>query len=164
MPLGIDFTQILLHFFNVIILFVGLYILLYAPVKAFMQKRSDYYADLEKDTKAALEEAKAKKAEYEEKLAAADQEIEEKRKAANSEIAAMKREQNEAAREEARKILESARENGEKQKMMIISGAREDITHMIEEATRKVMAGEESADPYEDFIRNAERSRANGHK
>ena len=164
MPLGIDFTQILLHFFNVIILFVGLYILLYAPVKAFMQKRSDYYADLEKDTKAALEEAKAKKAEYEEKLAAADQEIEEKRKAANSEIAAMKREQNEAAREEARKILESARENGEKQKLMIISGAREDITHMIEEATRKVMAGEASADPYEDFIRNAERSRANGHK
>ena len=50
MPLGIDFTQILLHFFNVIILFVGLYILLYAPVKAFMQKRSDYYADLEKNT------------------------------------------------------------------------------------------------------------------
>ncbi len=164
MPLGIDFTQILLHLFNVIILFVGLYILLYAPVKAFMQKRSDYYADLEKDTKAALEEANAKKAEYEEKLAAADQEIEEKRKAANSEIAAMKREQSEAAKEEARKILETARENGEKQKMMIISGAREDITHMIEEATRKVMAGETSADPYEDFIRNAERSRANGHK
>ena len=164
MPLGIDFTQILLHFFNVIILFVGLYILLYAPVKAFMQKRSDYYADLEKDTKAAPEEANAKKAEYEEKLAAVEQEIEEQRKAANSEIAAMKREQSEAAKEEARKILESARENGEKQKMMIISGAREDITHMIEEATRKVMAGEESADPYEDFIRNAERSRANGHK
>ena len=93
-----------------------------------------------------------------------EQEIEEQRKAANSEIAAMKREQSEAAKEEARKILESARENGEKQKMMIISGAREDITHMIEEATRKVMAGEASADPYEDFIRNAERSRANGHK
>ena len=164
MPLGIDFTQILLHLFNVIILFVGLYILLYAPVKAFMQKRSDYYADLEKDTKAALEEANAKKAEYEEKLAAVEQEIEEQRKAANSEIAAMKREQSEAAKEEARKILESARENGEKQKMMIISGAREDITHMIEEATRKVMAGEASADPYEDFIRNVERSRANGHK
>ena len=164
MPLGIDFTQILLHLFDVIILFVGLYILLYAPVKAFMQKRSDYYADLEKDTKAALEEANAKKAEYEEKLAAVEQEIEEQRKAANSEIAAMKREQSEAAKEEARKILESARENGEKQKLMIISGAREDITHMIEEATRKVMAGEASADPYEDFIRNAERSRANGHK
>jgi F-type H+-transporting ATPase subunit b len=164
MPLGIDFTQILLHLFNVIILFVGLYILLYAPVKAFMQKRSDYYTDLEKDTKAALEEANAKKAEYEEKLAAVEQEIEEQRKAANSEIAAMKREQSEAAKEEARKILESARENGEKQKLMIISGAREDITHMIEEATRKVMAGEASADPYEDFIRNAERSRANGHK
>ena len=162
MPLGIDFTQILLHLFNVIILFVGLYILLYAPVKAFMQKRSDYYADLEKDTKAALEEANAKKAEYEEKLAAVEQEIEEQRKAANSEIAAMKREQSEAAKEEARKILESARENGEKQKLMIISGAREDITHMIEEATRKVMAGEASADPYEDFIRNAERRRSNG--
>ena len=92
------------------------------------------------------------------------QEIEEKRKAANNEIAAMKREQSEAAREEARKILESARENGEKQKMMIISGAREDIAHMIEEAARKVMAGEETGDPYEDFLRNAERSHANGHK
>ena len=164
MPLGIDFTQILLHLFNVTILFVGLYILLYAPVKAFMQKRSDQYADMEKQTKEALEEAQAKKAEYEEKLAAAEQEIEEQRKAANAEIAAMKREQSEAAKEEARKILESARENGERQKMMINGGAREDITHMIEEATRKVMAGEDAADPYEEFIRNAERSHTNGNK
>ena len=164
MPLGIDFTQILLHFFNVTILFVGLYILLYAPVKAFMQKRSDYYAGLDKEAKQALEDANAKKAAYEEKLAAAEAEIEEQRKAANAEIAAMKREQSEAAKAEAKKILESAREKGEKQRQQIVSGAREDISHMIEEAARKVMAGEEAGDPYEDFVRNAERSRANGHK
>ncbi|MBR1472301.1 MAG: ATP synthase F0 subunit B [Lachnospiraceae bacterium] len=163
MPLGIDFTQILLHFFNVIILFVGLYVLLYAPVKKFMAKRSDYYADLDSKTKQALEEAEAKKAAYDEKLAAAEKEIEEQRKAANDEISALKKEQTEAARAEAKKIVADAREKAEKQRALIVSGAKEDISRMIETAARKVMAGEASGDPYEDFIRDAERSRANGH-
>ena len=48
MPLNINFQQILLHMFNFVILAFGLYMLLYKPVVAFMKKREDHFADLEK--------------------------------------------------------------------------------------------------------------------
>ena len=43
MPLNIDFQQIFLHLFNFIILALGLYLLLYRPVVAFMDKRQAHY-------------------------------------------------------------------------------------------------------------------------
>ena len=42
-PLNIDWQQILLHLLNFVILAGGLYLLLYQPVKAFMEKRQAYY-------------------------------------------------------------------------------------------------------------------------
>ena len=41
-PLNVDWQQILLHLFNFIILFGGLWLLLYKPVKNFMAKREVY--------------------------------------------------------------------------------------------------------------------------
>ena len=46
-PLNIDWQQILLHFFNFSILVGGLYLLLFKPVKSFMEKREKHYADME---------------------------------------------------------------------------------------------------------------------
>ena len=43
LPLNIDVQQILLHFFNFAILFVGLYLILYKPVKDFMDNRTAKY-------------------------------------------------------------------------------------------------------------------------
>ena len=54
-PLNIDWQQILLHFFNFSILVGGLYLLLFKPVKSFMEKREKHYADME----AAAKEAEA---------------------------------------------------------------------------------------------------------
>ena len=45
MPLNIDWQQILLHLLNFLILFAGLYFILYKPVKKFMKKRADGYAE-----------------------------------------------------------------------------------------------------------------------
>ena len=59
-PLNIDWQQILLHMFNLIILTGGLYFLLYQPVTAFMKKRQEYYAGLEADAQAKLQEAEQK--------------------------------------------------------------------------------------------------------
>ena len=53
-PLNIDWQQILLHLFNFLILFGGLYLLLYRPVKAFMDKRTAYYADMDAEAKRKL--------------------------------------------------------------------------------------------------------------
>ena len=50
-PLNIDWQQILLHLLNFVILAGGLYLLLYKPVKTFMEKRQQYYQ--EQDAKAA---------------------------------------------------------------------------------------------------------------
>ena len=46
-PLNIDWQQILLHLFNFSILAGGLYLLLFKPVKNFMDKRAKHYADME---------------------------------------------------------------------------------------------------------------------
>ena len=58
-PLNIDWQQILLHLLNFVILAGGLYLLLYKPVKAFMEKRQQYYQ--EQDAKAAKTLADAEK-------------------------------------------------------------------------------------------------------
>ena len=43
MPLNIDFQQVLLHMLNFVILFGGMYFILYGPVKKFMDARTEEY-------------------------------------------------------------------------------------------------------------------------
>ena len=69
MPLNIDWQQILLHLFNFVILFGMLYFLLYAPVKKFMDKRTEYYKNMDDEAKNKLLKADELKNEYVEKLA-----------------------------------------------------------------------------------------------
>ena len=57
LPLNVDLQQILLHLFNVVLLFGILYFLLYKPIKDFMNKRTQYYKDMDDKAKADLEEA-----------------------------------------------------------------------------------------------------------
>ena len=67
-PLNIDWQQILLHAFNLVILAGGLYFLLYKPVTAFMEKRQAYYAGLEADAQEKLRAAEQKEQEADERL------------------------------------------------------------------------------------------------
>ena len=53
-PLNIDFQQILLHLLNFAILGGGLYLLLYKPVKQFMEKREAYYRQEHDDAETCL--------------------------------------------------------------------------------------------------------------
>ena len=57
MPLNIDFQQILLHWMNLAILTWGLYVLLYKPVKQFMDKREAHYQELERQAADKLAQA-----------------------------------------------------------------------------------------------------------
>ena len=75
MPLNIDFQQILLHMFNVVLLFGILYLLLYKPVKDFMDKRVKEYADMDAEAKEALGKAKQEQETYEQKLQSVYKEI-----------------------------------------------------------------------------------------
>ena len=162
LPLGIDFVQVLLHLFNVVILFAGLYILLYAPVKAFMDKRQEYFRSLKEDAEKAKQEAEEQKAAYDQKLKDAEVEIAAGKKAAEKELDEIRKQTRDAAKAEARELLEDTRRQAERERRAIISGAREDISRMIEEAARKVMQGEDAGDPYEEFLKDAERNHNNG--
>lgn len=162
MPLGIDFVQILLHFFNVVILFGGLYILLYAPVKKFMDARTKQLRELFEDTEQAREKAEAKEAEYTEKIKKAEEEIAQQKKDAAKELEEMKKRQTAEARAEAKQILSDAREQGERERKAIVSGAKEDIAGMIEETARKLIGDGSEGDPYDSFVKEAERSRSDG--
>ena len=59
MPLNIDFQQILLHMLNFVILFAGLSLLLYTPVRRFLQKRRDTIASKEAELAASEKEQNA---------------------------------------------------------------------------------------------------------
>ncbi|MBR4439107.1 MAG: hypothetical protein IKS88_00720, partial [Clostridia bacterium] len=57
LPLNIDLQQILLHMLNFVILFGGLYFILYKPVKKFMDSRASRYAEKEAEAERKLRDA-----------------------------------------------------------------------------------------------------------
>ncbi|MBR3042477.1 MAG: ATP synthase F0 subunit B [Eubacterium sp.] len=158
MPLGIDFTQIFLHMFNVVLLFGGLYIILYAPVKKIMQDRENHYKEMDESAKNKLAEAEQKNAEYEEKLKNVEVEISQQKKKASLDIANMRSNAEAEARDAAGKILEDAKRDAENQRKAIVASAKKDITEMVEEATRKVVLASNTSEAYDMFLDNAERS------
>ena len=108
MPLNIDWQQILLHLLNFVILFAGLWLLLYKPVRKFMQKRREEYENKDAETERKKSEAEQLRAQYEQKLADADAEIEAKRLDAKKEMDAYAALRKNAAQEEADAIVKEA--------------------------------------------------------
>lgn len=153
MPLNIDIQQILLHMFNFIILGGGLYLLLYKPVKDFMDKRVESYEKMEKDARLILQEAEDKKIEYEEKIAGVENEIKEMRSVAQREIDTITESQIESAKKEADQIIKVAKINSEREKQKAIDEAKEEITKLAIDATRKLVKKEE--DSYRSFVEAA---------
>ena len=131
MPLNIDWQQILLHLLNFTILAFGLYFLLYRPVRAYMKKREDAYAEREEKTKKALDEAERKESEYKEKFASAEEEV-------NGEKSRMLAE----AQEEHDRLIESA---------------NEDIADIVGSMTEKLVLKASTDEAYEQFLSAAER-------
>ena len=68
LPLNIDIQQVLLHLLNFVILFAGLYFILYKPVRKFMDAREEHFKKLEEEAKGKVEEGEKAKEEYEQKL------------------------------------------------------------------------------------------------
>ncbi len=155
-PLNIDWQQILLHLFNFLILAGGLYLLLYKPVKGFMEKRLDYYAKMD-------EEAKAEKAAAEEEKAQYDQKLED----AEAEIADMKRKGMASAREAADKYMEEAKNEkkdllikaqaeAQAEREKILTKANAEIETMVSAAIDKMLAADGN-DPLDNFLDKAEK-------
>ncbi len=156
-PLNIDWQQILLHLLNFVILFAGLYLLLYKPVKAFMQKRKAHYEEMEKTATEKNAAADRAKTEYEGKLASADHEIEEKRAAAKKELDGYEQMRKNAAEEEADAILAEARKKAAEEKRHAIRSARREISALVSSATEKLVLKETAHEAYDQFLNVVEK-------
>ncbi|MCF0106357.1 MAG: ATP synthase F0 subunit B [Holdemanella sp.] len=150
MPLNIDIQQILLHMFNFIILGGGLYILLYKPVKDFMDQREAYFRDLEAKSVESQAAAQETKDNYDAMIKDIQVQADEIKKKAIQEAEASAQATVSKAKEEADSILSAARLNANKEKQKALDEAKDDITNMAIEAVKKLM--NEKQNPYDTFI------------
>ena len=162
MPLNIDWQQILLHLLNFLILAVGLYLLLYKPVKAFMKKREDSYAEREKKTEEALRDAEKSRSEYEDKLARADEEIADIRKQASAEIETVKAANLRDPQSEAETIVAAAHDKARKEHDRMIAELGSDIRDLVNDMAEKAVMSPGVDDAYEKFLQEAEKEEEDG--
>ena len=151
-PLNIDWQQILLHLFA--ILAGGLYLLLFKPVKAFMEKRESYYQNMDSEAKQKLQDAEALKDSYTRQLDSAAQEIAQKKADAQKAIEASRSEQLKAAKDEADRILQAARANTEREHDKMLRDAQKEMADLAVTAAEKLLLKGEGS-PYEQFLNAA---------
>lgn len=141
-PLNIDWQQILLHLLNFAILFFGLYMLLYKPVKAFMDKREETIKKMNDEAKEKLDLASS----YEEKVKSRLSGIEEEAKKEKVKMLDETRKEIDLklseAKKEADKIIEDAKVSGENEKQKIINSAGKDIVELATSAAYKILEEE----------------------
>ena len=165
-PLNIDITQILLHLLNFVILAGALTLILYKPVKKFIDERRAHYEKLEQDNEEAAKRCEELKKEYEEKLKEADVIVAERQREAEREIAKNAGRYVEEAQKKAEAIVKAAEEEAEARKEHILESAQTEIGELVISATQKLM--NRTADPaadtalYDEFIRTANETLSDG--
>jgi len=161
MPLNIDFQQIFLHLFNFVLLFAILYFLLYKPVKQFMERRTEYYKQLDTQANDHLADAEKAKAEYADRLAAVDSEIAAAKDKARREQDAVNALKKKQAEDEAAKIIANARTAAERERAKILKDAQNEIAEMVTNAAQKVVMGGTTSDAFDEFLATAQRGESN---
>lgn len=154
MPLNIDIQQILLHMLNFVILFAVMYFVLYKPVKAFIDKRDEYFRELEDKAKKDLDEAAAAKDEYEEKLRGAAEEIRTMKAEAQKDSREDADKIRSDAKKEAKEILNVAKLKAEHDTEVMIKNANSEICELAQQAAGKFVI-ENTSDAYDSFIESA---------
>lgn len=155
-PLNIDWQQILLHLFNFAILGGGLYLLLYRPVKAFMDQRQAYYQNLHQEAEQVKEQAEQMKADYQSKMSQVEKTIAQRQADAEQELEQLRAQRVAAAKQEAEEILSKAQESARREKAEVLAKASKELVDMAVTAAEKIALGSEG-DPYEQFLNLAER-------
>lgn len=159
LPLNIDWQQIMLHLFNFVILTGGLYILLYKPVKNFMDKRLEYFAAMDDAAQKNQDKTIEMKREYEKKLESAQEEISKMKSEAAAAAQAAADRQITEAKEESDRIVRDARARAEAEHDRIMTNARAEVVELAREAARKILSEE---DIYSEFVRSTEQEEQDG--
>lgn len=155
-PLNIDWQQILLHLLNFVILAGGLYLLLYGPVKKFMDARQEHYHEMAKLAQEKLEEAANLKNRYEKQLQESEVEIGKLKAQAvveANEAAKLKLTQ---AEEQRRELLERAKKEAQAEKDRILQQANGEIEGIISTAIDNLLVSK-TGNAIDDFLDQVER-------
>ena len=155
MPLNIDWQQILLHAFNLVLLFTILYFLLYKPCKKFMDGRAQYYKDLDEKAKNTVEEGKLLQKTYEEKLQNAEKEAAALRVKAQKEADAAGERVLDEAKTAAAAILETAKAEAAREQSRMVAEAQKEISEMVSDATAKIVFPDTKS-AYDSFLNEVE--------
>ncbi len=164
MPLNIDLVQVLLHLLNFVILAGGLTLLLYNPIRSFLEKRAAAFAEQEEKNRRDAEENARRSAELDMQKEAAEKEIAEARMKSEQETADAAKAYLDASRAEAAAILQKAEHDAEKRKEHILDSAQTEIGELVIGAAQKLLV--ETATPeqtqalYDAFLDNSEQAQA----
>ena len=168
MPLNIDFTQVLLHMLNFVILAGALGFLLFKPITKFMADRQKYFEDLAKENEEAAKTNADMKAEYEQKLEEAKAEIADMHRNAEKEAAETAKEYIDSAHQKANAIIAAAETEAEKRKESILDSAQAEISELVLSATQKLLSDtvtpERNSALYDEFIRRTGKTVADERK
>jgi F-type H+-transporting ATPase subunit b len=134
----------------------GLYLLLYRPVKQFMEQRQAYYQNIHQEAQQVKEQADQMKAEYQEKMSQVEKAIAQRQADAEQELEQLRSQQVADAKQEAEEILAKAQENAQREKTEMISKASKELVDIAVTAAEKIALGADG-DPYEQFLTLAER-------
>ena len=140
LPLNIDFGQILIHMFNLALLFGGLYLLLYKPVKKFMDNRTAEYKAIEDETDEKLRIAEEAQKQAEEKLAGAEMEIARKAEQAKRDAEQEAEDIIKDAQKIKKQIIADAEDAATREKTRMINDAREELAELAVKAAEKVLS------------------------
>lgn len=154
-PLNIDWQQILLHLLNFAILFFVLYLVLYKPVKNFMDKRKAGYDEMDEKAKANLADSEKAKEEYETKLAEAEKSAADIKNKAHQDAAASAKEITDAAHEEASQIIAKAQKQAQDEQKRIVSETSQQIEQLAKDAAKRAIF-DSTSDAYDSFLDDVE--------
>lgn len=155
-PLNIDWQQILLHLLNFVILAGGLYLLLYKPVKAFMEKRQSYYQEQDAQAEKKLAEAEKTKAEVQQRLKNADTAAAKKIAQAEKTADAAIQQQLSDARTQADQIVADAHTAAQREHDKLLADAQKELKDLAVAATEKLVL-QSGGDAFDQFLNEAER-------
>ena len=158
-PLNVDWQQILLHWMNLAILTGGLYFILYKPVKQFMNKREEYYRELDRQAEDKLARAERVQAEYQAKLKAAyrakldgaEEEIHQARAKAQAAVQQSVEEQ----MAQAKQIVAKAKEEAASSREQIIRESQRELRELTVAAVKKLTVKADT-DLFDQFLDLAE--------
>lgn len=150
--LGLDLRLVLAYAVNILILFVFLRLILYKPVKKFMQERQLRFAAQQEDIAAQQAQAQALKDEYDELLTKAHDEgeniIRESRMQANQRAETILTD----AREQATEIVERSRREVAEERRVAKQAMHDEIANLAIDISTKILEREVSAEDSKGII------------